>query len=160
MAWPRGAHQGDSPAMATKTGPRLAQGRGPLLEGTSSPVGMARRAMVIRRSSHSVWDCGYHLVWATKRRRRALAQEEERAYCERLLRRAKGPRGVSPTVSFPTRRTKNVCPAGGGRLRPETPRHLFTRSPVHPVTCSPASARPGKRACGKPQAPTTAMDPT
>ncbi len=43
--------------------------------------------MVIRRSSHSVWDCGYHLIWATKRRRRALVHEEERAYCEKLLRR-------------------------------------------------------------------------
>ncbi|MBS2029786.1 MAG: IS200/IS605 family transposase [Deltaproteobacteria bacterium] len=27
------------------------------------------------------------MVWATKRRRRALTQEEEREYCERLLRR-------------------------------------------------------------------------
>ena len=43
--------------------------------------------MMIRRSSHSVWDCGYHLIWATKRRRRALINEHERAYCERLLRR-------------------------------------------------------------------------
>lgn len=43
--------------------------------------------MVIRRSSHSVWDCGYHLIWATKRRRRALRNEDEREYCERLLRR-------------------------------------------------------------------------
>ncbi len=43
--------------------------------------------MVIRRSSHSVWDCGYHLIWATKRRRRALTNEGERANCERLLRR-------------------------------------------------------------------------
>jgi putative transposase len=34
-----------------------------------------------------VWDCGYHLIWATKRRRRALTGEEERRYCERLLRR-------------------------------------------------------------------------
>jgi putative transposase len=42
---------------------------------------------MFRRSSHSVWDCRYHLVWATKRRRRAFRREEERAYCERLLRR-------------------------------------------------------------------------
>ena len=34
-----------------------------------------------------MWDCRYHLVWATKRRRRALKYEHERAYCERLLRR-------------------------------------------------------------------------
>lgn len=40
-----------------------------------------------RRSSHSVWDCRYHLVWATKRRRRALQHDHERSYCERLLRR-------------------------------------------------------------------------
>ena len=42
---------------------------------------------MFRRSSHSVWDCRYHLVWATKRRRKALRQEEERKFCERLLRR-------------------------------------------------------------------------
>ncbi len=43
---------------------------------------------MFRRSSHSVWDCRYHLVWATKRRRKALREEHEREYCERLLRRA------------------------------------------------------------------------
>ena len=42
---------------------------------------------MFRRSSHSVWDCRYHLVWATKSRRRALRHENERAYSERLLRR-------------------------------------------------------------------------
>ena len=42
---------------------------------------------MFRRSSHSVWDCRYHLVWATKRRRRALKFEHEREYCEKLLRR-------------------------------------------------------------------------
>ena len=42
----------------------------------------------MRRSSHSVWDCRYHVVWATKRRRRALSEAHEREYCERLLRRA------------------------------------------------------------------------
>jgi len=42
---------------------------------------------MLRRSSHAVYDCRYHLVWATKRRRRALRQPEEREYCERLLRR-------------------------------------------------------------------------
>jgi hypothetical protein len=40
---------------------------------------------MFRRSSHSVWDCRYHLVWATKRRLRALKFEGERAYCEKLL---------------------------------------------------------------------------
>ena len=43
---------------------------------------------MLRRSSHSVWDCRYHLVFATKRRKRALKRPEERKYCERLLRRA------------------------------------------------------------------------
>ena len=42
---------------------------------------------MLRRSSHAVYDCRYHVVWATKRRRRALRLPEERAYCERLLRR-------------------------------------------------------------------------
>lgn len=42
---------------------------------------------MFRRSSHAVFDCRYHLVWATKRRRRALREPHERKYCERLLRR-------------------------------------------------------------------------
>jgi len=42
---------------------------------------------MLRRSSHSVWECLYHIVWATKRRRRALSGARERAYCARLLRR-------------------------------------------------------------------------
>ncbi len=31
----------------------------------------------MQRSSHAVWDCGYHIVWATKRRRRALGEAHE-----------------------------------------------------------------------------------
>ena len=42
---------------------------------------------MFQRSSHSVWDCRYHLVFSTKRRRRALKTEFERQYCEKLLRR-------------------------------------------------------------------------
>ena len=42
---------------------------------------------MLQRSSHAVFDCRYHLVWATKRRRRALVRAEERSYCARLLRR-------------------------------------------------------------------------
>ena len=42
---------------------------------------------MLRRSSHAVFDCRYHLVWATKRRRRALREPHERQYCARLLRR-------------------------------------------------------------------------
>lgn len=43
--------------------------------------------MKFNRSSHSVWDCRYHLVWATKRRRKALTEEHEREVCEEWLRR-------------------------------------------------------------------------
>ena len=42
---------------------------------------------MFRRSSHAVFDCRYHLIWATKRRKRALRGPHEREYCERLLRR-------------------------------------------------------------------------
>lgn len=42
---------------------------------------------MFRRSSHAVFDCRYHLVWATKRRRRALREPHEREYCAKLLRR-------------------------------------------------------------------------
>ena len=42
---------------------------------------------MLRRSSHAVFDCRYHVVWATKRRKRALRFEHEREYCEKLLRR-------------------------------------------------------------------------
>ena len=43
---------------------------------------------MLRRSSHAVWECRYHVVWATKRRKRALKEQHEREYCGRLLRRA------------------------------------------------------------------------
>jgi putative transposase len=43
---------------------------------------------MLHRSSHSVWDCRYHLVFSTKRRRRALKPGEQQEYCEKLLRRA------------------------------------------------------------------------
>ena len=43
---------------------------------------------MFRRSSHAVFDCRYHVIWATKRRRRALREEAEQTYCARLLRRA------------------------------------------------------------------------
>ena len=43
---------------------------------------------MLRRSSHAVWDCRYHLVFSTKRRRRALRPGELQEYCEKLLRRA------------------------------------------------------------------------
>ena len=43
---------------------------------------------MLRRSSHAVWECRYHVVWATKRRKRALKEAHEREYCSRLLQRA------------------------------------------------------------------------
>src|SRR5688500_16929184 len=45
---------------------------------------------MFRRSSHAVFDCRYHLIWATKRRKRALREPHEREYCEKLLRRVAG----------------------------------------------------------------------
>ena len=43
---------------------------------------------MFKRSSHAVFDCRYHLIWAVKYRRRALTNQHEREECERLLRRA------------------------------------------------------------------------
>ena len=44
--------------------------------------------MKFRRSSHSVYDCQYHVVWVTKYRKRALREEHERDECEKVLRRS------------------------------------------------------------------------
>jgi putative transposase len=46
------------------------------------------RAMGFHRSSHSVFECQYHLVWATKYRKRVMTLPHEREYCEKVLRRA------------------------------------------------------------------------
>lgn len=43
--------------------------------------------MKYHRSSHSVWDCRYHIVWTTWRRRKALTLKEQRQYCDQALRR-------------------------------------------------------------------------
>ncbi len=43
---------------------------------------------MLNRSSHSVFDCRYHLVWTTKYRKRVLLNEQERVDCEGVLRRA------------------------------------------------------------------------
>jgi len=43
---------------------------------------------MFRRSSHSVFDCRYHLIWTVKYRKRALLHEQERIECKKLLRRA------------------------------------------------------------------------
>lgn len=50
---------------------------------------------MLKRSSHAVYDCRYHIVWTTKYRKRALAEEHEREYCRNLLRR------ISEEYGFP-----------------------------------------------------------
>ncbi len=47
-----------------------------------------KSAMKFHRSSHAVYDCQYHIVWATKYRRRVLREEHERVECVKVLRRA------------------------------------------------------------------------
>jgi putative transposase len=42
---------------------------------------------MLNRSSHSVYDCRYHVVWTVKYRRRLLTNEHEREECKKLLRR-------------------------------------------------------------------------
>ena len=44
--------------------------------------------MKFKRSSHSVYQCQYHLVWTTKYRKRALTDPEVRSHIEAILRRA------------------------------------------------------------------------
>ena len=44
--------------------------------------------MSFHRSSHSVFECQYHVVWATKYRKRVMTLPHEREYCEQVLRRA------------------------------------------------------------------------
>ena len=44
--------------------------------------------MAFYRSSHSVFECQYHVVWVTKYRRRVMTLPHEREYCEQILRRA------------------------------------------------------------------------
>lgn len=44
--------------------------------------------MKLRRSSHSVYQCLYHLVWSTKYRKRVLTESWQREYCEAQIRRA------------------------------------------------------------------------
>ena len=52
------------------------------------------QSMNFHRSSHSVWDCRYHIVWCTWRRKKALTESHERAYCEELLRRVASEYGM------------------------------------------------------------------
>ena len=44
--------------------------------------------MEFKRSSHSVFQCQYHLIWTTKYRKSALKESVEKIYCEDILRRA------------------------------------------------------------------------
>ena len=44
--------------------------------------------MKFHRSSHSVFQCLYHIVWSTKYRKRALTEEYQREFCEAVIRRA------------------------------------------------------------------------
>lgn len=46
------------------------------------------------RSSHSVFDCQYHLVWVVKYRKRALEHAHEREECAQLLRRSASEYGM------------------------------------------------------------------
>ena len=44
--------------------------------------------MKLHRSSHSVFQCLYHIVWSTKYRKRVLLASWQREYCEQIIRRA------------------------------------------------------------------------
>lgn len=44
--------------------------------------------MKFHRSSHSVFQCIYHVVWTTKYRKRALKEELERKFCAYSIKRA------------------------------------------------------------------------
>ena len=50
--------------------------------------------MAFFRSSHSVFECQYHVVWATKYRKRALKESHEREFCEQVLRRTATEHGM------------------------------------------------------------------
>jgi hypothetical protein len=51
--------------------------------------------MSFYRSSHSVCECQYHVVWATKYRKRVMTQAHEREFCEQVLRRAASEYGMN-----------------------------------------------------------------
>ena len=51
--------------------------------------------MGFHRSSLSVFECQYHLVWATKYRKRVMTLPHEREYCEQLLRRTASEYGMN-----------------------------------------------------------------
>lgn len=60
----------------------------------SSPVFVLETGMAFSRSSHSVFECYYHLIWSTKYRKKVLTLPHEREFCERVLRRAAAEYGM------------------------------------------------------------------
>lgn len=50
--------------------------------------------MGFSRSNHAVFECQYHLVWATKYRKRVLKEPHEREFCAQVLRRAASEYGM------------------------------------------------------------------
>lgn len=51
--------------------------------------------MGFHRSSHSVFECQYHVVWVTKYRKRVMTLSHEREFCEQVLRRAASEYGMN-----------------------------------------------------------------
>ncbi len=51
--------------------------------------------MGFHRSSHSVFECQYHIVWSTKYRKRVMTLPHEKEYCEKLLRRIASEYGMN-----------------------------------------------------------------
>ena len=51
--------------------------------------------MPFHRSSHAVFECQYHVIWATKYRRRVMTLPHEREHCEKILVRAAAEYGMN-----------------------------------------------------------------
>lgn len=94
--------------------------------------------MKFHRSSHSVWDCRYHVVWSTKYRKRALRHPHEREECKKIMRRAAEEYGmvipaleidvdhVHVYVEIPPQRSVGRAV---GILKSLSARHMFSRFP-------------------------------
>ena len=67
----------------------------PLLILGSSPDVVLDRGMAFSRSSHSVFECYYHLIWSTKYRKKLLTLPHVREFCEQVLRRAAAEYGMA-----------------------------------------------------------------
>ncbi|MBK7891874.1 MAG: IS200/IS605 family transposase [Bdellovibrionales bacterium] len=68
--------------------------RDPIHHLGESPWTKYKFRMSFKRSSHAVYECLYHVIWVTKYRKRVLTLEHERAFCERVLRRAAAEYGM------------------------------------------------------------------